>query len=78
MHHNSNYIQHQTTRHFSKANFVLDSQKQHDTTSVHGTVKIPGIYNVTVTFHRPNQEFPTIAIKEFHVAPVNSWYNNQM
>ncbi len=57
--------------------FVLDSQKQYDTTSVHGTIKIPGIYNVTVTFDRPSQEFPTTAIKEFRVPPINSWYNNQ-
>ena len=57
--------------------FILDAQKQYDTTSVHGTIKIPGIYNVTVTFDRPSQDFPTIAIKEFRVPPINSWYNNQ-
>jgi len=58
--------------------FVINSQKQYDTTSVHGTIKIPGIYNVTVTFDRPSQEFPTTAIKEFRVPPINSWYNNQL
>ncbi|GEM_PF-4391472 len=57
--------------------FVIDSQKQYDTTSVHGTIKIPGIYNVTITFDRPSQDFPTTAIKEFRVPPINSWYNNQ-
>jgi len=58
--------------------FVIDSQKQYDTTSIHGIIKIPGIYNVTITFDRPSQDFPTTAIKEFCVPPINSWYNNQM
>ena len=58
--------------------FILDSQKQYDTTSIHGTIKIPGFYNVTVSFDRPSPEFPTTVIKEFRVPPVNSWYNNQM
>ncbi len=58
--------------------FVLDAQKQYDTTSVHGTVKVPGIYNVTVTFDRPSPDFPTTATKEFRVPPINSWHNNQM
>jgi len=47
--------------------FVIDSQKQYDATSVSGIIKIPGIYNVTVTFDRPSQNFPTIASKEFRV-----------
>ena len=48
------------------------SQKQFDTTSIHGTIKIPGFYNITMTFDRPSQEFPTTAIKEFRVPQVNS------
>jgi len=47
--------------------FVYDTEKELLTTSVHGTIKIPGIYNVTITFDRPSQEFPTTAIKEFRV-----------
>jgi len=58
--------------------FVIDSQKEYDMTSVHGTIKIPGIYNVIIAFDRPSQDFPTTAIKEFRVPPINSWYNNQM
>jgi len=31
-----------------------------------------------VTFDRPSQNFPTTAIKEYRVPPINSWYNNQL
>ena len=58
--------------------FVIDSKKEFDTTSVHGKITTPGIYNVTVTFYRPSQDFPTTALKEFRVPPANSWYNNQL
>ena len=58
--------------------FVIDSKNEYDTTSVHGVIKIPGIYNVTVTFDRPSHDFPTTAIKEFRVPPINSWHNNQL
>ena len=47
--------------------FVYDVQKQIGSQDVHGVIKIPGIYNVTVTFDRPSQEFPTTAFKEFRV-----------
>jgi len=47
--------------------FVYDTEKELLTTSVHGVIKIPGMYNVTVTFDRPSQEFPTTAFKEFRV-----------
>jgi hypothetical protein len=62
----------------SMEEFVIDSKKEFDTTSVHGKINNPGIYNVTVTFDRPSRDFPTTAIKEFRVPPLNSWYNNQM
>ena len=58
--------------------FVIDSKNEYDTTSVHGVIKIPGIYNVTVTFDRPSHDFPTTAIREFRVPPINSWHNNQL
>jgi hypothetical protein len=58
--------------------FVFDSKKEYDTQSVHGKINNPGTYNVTITFDRPSQDFPTTAIKEFHVPPINSWYNNQL
>lgn len=58
--------------------FVIDSTEEFDTTSVHGKINRPGIYNVTVTFDRPSQDFPTTAVKEFRVPPINSWYNNQL
>ena len=47
--------------------FVYDSRKVYDEMYVHGTIKVPGIYNVTVTFDRPSHDFPTTAIKEFRV-----------
>lgn len=58
--------------------FVIDSQTDVSAQSVHGTINIPGIYNVTITFDRPSRDFPTTAIKEFRVLPINSWHNNQM
>ena len=50
-----------------KEEFVLDAQKEYDTTSVHGIIKKPGTYNVTISFDRPSQDFPTTASKEFRV-----------
>jgi len=47
--------------------FVYDVQKQIGSQYVHSVIKIPGIYNVTVTFDRPSQEFPTTVFKEFRV-----------
>lgn len=47
--------------------FVIDSKKEYDTTSVHGKIQNLGRYNVTVTFDRPSQYNPTTAAKEFHV-----------
>ncbi len=58
--------------------FVFDIQRERGTTYGHVGLKNSGIYNVTVTFDRPNQEFPTTAIKEFRVHPINFWDNNQM
>jgi len=58
--------------------FVIYSEKELSAPSVHGTVTIPGLYNVTVTFDRPSDDSPTTAIKEFRVPPPNSWYNNQL
>ncbi len=47
--------------------FLIDSQKEYGTTSVHGKIKNPGTYTVTVSFDRPIQNFPTTVSKEFHV-----------
>ncbi len=58
--------------------FVFDIQKEYGTTYGHTELKNPGTYTVTVTFDRPSQDFPTTAIKEFRVPPINSWYNNQL
>ncbi|GKS67683.1 hypothetical protein YTPLAS73_12300 [Nitrosarchaeum sp.] len=58
--------------------FIFDIQKQRGTTYGHIGMKNSGIYDVTVTFDRPSHDFPTTAIKEFRVPPINSWYNNQM
>jgi hypothetical protein len=58
--------------------FIFDIQRERGTTYGHVELKNPGIYNVTVTFDRPSQEFPTTAIREFRVPPINSWHNNQM
>ena len=58
--------------------FVIDSQTDFSAQSVHGTVNIPGTYNVTITFDRPSRDSPTSAIKEFLVPGINSWYNNRM
>lgn len=51
----------------SMEEFVFNIQKEQGTTYGHIKLKNPGIYNVTVTFDRPSQEFPTTAIKEFRV-----------
>jgi len=47
--------------------FVLDAQKEYDTTSVHGIIKKSGTYNVTISFDRPSQYFPTTASQKFRV-----------
>ncbi len=58
--------------------FVFDIQNERGTTYGHVKLKNPGTYNVTITFDRPSQDFPTTAIKEFRVPSINSWYNNQL
>ena len=62
----------------SMEDFVFNIQQQLGTTYGHVGIKNPGTYNVTIIFDRPSQEFPTIAIKEFRVPPINSWYNNKL
>jgi hypothetical protein len=58
--------------------FVFDIQKEYGTTFGHIALNNPGTYTVSVTFDRPNQNFPTTVSKEFRVPPINSWYYNQM
>lgn len=47
--------------------FVIDSKKEYDTTSVHGKIKNPGLYAVAIEFEQSDNFEPTQSGHQFYV-----------